>query len=164
MGWIVSNWTREELIAELTDSRRFAAAKIIKSRVRGNRHWYVVERFDGKRIVALDIISKQGSGYGYKTMDESMWPHYYDCPLSFLAVAGEPGGFAAKWRQEVVDHHYRKDQHKQLRPGSRVRYGNDTFELQEKLNRQSWIVTRERDRGRFKLTPTIIADSQVLSV
>lgn len=164
MGWIVSNWTRQELIQELTSRERFSGAKIIKSRMIGNRHWHVVELADGKRFIGLDIISKHGSEYGYKSMDESMGPHYYDCPLSFLALAGEPTGIAADWREDVIHHHYRKDQHKKLRPGSRVRYGNDTFELNRKLNRQSWEVTRERDNGRFKLTPTIISDSQVLSV
>jgi len=40
---------------------------------------------------------------GYKPMDETFGPHYYDCPIHYLKMVPCPDSkFAREWREQVV--------------------------------------------------------------
>ena len=78
---------------------------------RGNRLWAVVEIVDEQETrpecyIACYLLAydKSCRGWGYKDMDESLHPCYYDCPLGYLAMA--PTACEA-WRAEVRAYHAR---------------------------------------------------------
>lgn len=73
--------------------------------------WYVASRGGEvqpvKRVIALYAINRfkpQGSPYvewGYKPMGEESGPNQVTCPLKFLDMVPDPGGFATGWREKV---------------------------------------------------------------
>ena len=85
MGWTFSNQSKASLIRELSKPNRFDNWIIVKSTVIGNRHWFLSRHFEnGEYLIGLDLLSKHGREYGYKTIDETMGPYYYDCPAGYL--------------------------------------------------------------------------------
>jgi len=58
------------------------------------------ERFIGCSILGSD----PGCGWGSKDMEESMGPCYYSCPLSYLDIVPDPGGYATAWREQVREY------------------------------------------------------------
>ncbi|EOZ4878927.1 hypothetical protein ACQRQP_000005 [Pseudomonas aeruginosa] len=120
MGWLFSSRTRAELIRDLTQPEDQTRARIhvIAHTLRGNVLWSVTEvtaKTEGvhpdlapgepMRYIRCDLLQRSGGEWGYKTMDESMAPYYYSCPLRYLGMAKElsPG-----WREKVRAHHARR--------------------------------------------------------
>lgn len=108
MGWTVGPQTREELIAELLGPRHHES---VAHRLIDNRLW-CVKRYlrDGqeRRYICLFLIEQFGAfDHGYKDMDESVHPYFYDCPLEFLhkVESYEAPGSAAEWRDCVRAFH-----------------------------------------------------------
>ena len=62
-----------------------------------------------KRWIELDLLTVGGAGgdgWGYKPMDEDMWPYYYSCPIGYLKAADPPEtDNAREWRQRVIQYH-----------------------------------------------------------
>lgn len=120
MGWTtIPSYTLDDLIKERTDRtpRTFTSSEgkdivweVLDHSKRGNRLWKLVRYVkDGTETVyiALDLLSySKEHGAGYKDMDESVGPCYYDCPLKFLKKASPPEGeYAIGWREKVVQWH-----------------------------------------------------------
>ncbi|MDR2452366.1 MAG: hypothetical protein LBE85_11505 [Candidatus Accumulibacter sp.] len=117
MGWLFSHQSRPALIAELIkpqESER-ASAKVIAHALRGKVLWSVVEvtakvagEFpnlapgESRRYIQCDLLKGGSNGWGYMSMDESMHPFYYSCPLSYLDMAPEQ---SREWREGVRAHH-----------------------------------------------------------
>ena len=62
-----------------------------------------------ERWIGCDLLRYQKDfGWGYKDMEESMFPFYYSCPLGYLEKVpiGQFGGHA-EWREQVRLHHQR---------------------------------------------------------
>jgi hypothetical protein len=138
MGWLFSERWRErsELIKHLTEGN---GLKTLKHCCKGNNLWCVHEyEKDGTpvRFVCLYMMKRPhncGAGYtgndkdwwGYKDVDESAGPYYYNCPLSYLDDLTEPDtGYSKKWR-ETVREYWRKANRK-LEPGMKISvFGHD---------------------------------------
>lgn len=125
MGWdFTYNTTKADLVAELTKSFEVAnksyvtLKSILTDGDFGDRGhlWAVVQATDKStgtvdKFVMLYLIqveldrNRKPTIWGYKSMSESEGPHYYDCPLELLELAGPPDqmGYAPKWRSEVLD-------------------------------------------------------------
>lgn len=86
-----------EIVAEGSMLRN-VAYKVVNSAL-----YTVEERKDnGARYIGVYVLSRQGGEWGYKSMDESMGPYYFDCPLKFLDMVPEPESqYAKEWRQKV---------------------------------------------------------------
>lgn len=108
MGWTVGRHTRDELVQELLGPRHH---ETVAHRLIGNRLWCVkrYEREGKERLyIALFLLEAFGAfEYGYKDMDETMHPWYYDCPLELLDMVEpyEARGSAAEWRECVRAYH-----------------------------------------------------------
>lgn len=124
MGWLFGWNTRKELADHLISGN---GVHTIKHCFKGNNLWAVQEYthseldWDGKpnpkagqtaRFIALylikgrDICNKRTGrydpdGWGYKDMDESAGPYYFNCPLAYLDMVPDPGGHATEWRAKV---------------------------------------------------------------
>lgn len=109
MGWSFNYFgDKKYLVSQLRDPSRFTAGtKLLQACTVGNHHWYLAET-NGRKWIGLDLMQGGGknSGWGYKSMDESAGPYYFDCPVSYLDKADvAPGPHAAAWREKVRQFH-----------------------------------------------------------
>ncbi len=119
MGWMFGWSSRKDLVDHVTatfenDQRRIS---VIKKFYSGNNLWTVWERqskvapTDKERFIVVFLIlggnnctGGQGHGWGYKDVSEDMGPCEVTCPLSFLDMVPDPGGYATAWRERVRKH------------------------------------------------------------
>lgn len=113
MGWTFPyGATRRQVIDELTREQTNAAGgyfRTLRKCLRGNTMYALHEtgpKPDGSSqkwigVYLLQRDARDGT-WGYKDMDESMHPYYYNCPVSYLNEADEATTKGAKeWRAEV---------------------------------------------------------------
>lgn len=97
MGWTVpyNEYTRAELVAYLCD-----AEKAIDHSVVGNTLYMLAPSgATGVPVIYVFLLSKfEKQGYGYKDMDEGMFPYSFDCPERILKASQIPD--ASGWRAE----------------------------------------------------------------
>lgn len=115
MGWTFPyGATRRQVIEELTIAERLYGEKMgggcfrtLRHCCRGNVLYALHETVKGdgtsNKWIGVYLLQRDGSGdWGYKDMDESMHPYYYNCPVSYLDEADEPTTDGAReWRAEV---------------------------------------------------------------
>lgn len=106
MGWLFGWSTRGELADHLISGN---GVKTIKHAWKGNNLWAVQEgtKRDGTKELFIALYLTKGrtnssEGWGYKDMDETAGPYYYNCPISFLNMVPDPGGYATEWRAQVL--------------------------------------------------------------
>ena len=154
MGWTYpyETSTRESLIAYLRRPERFGGKlELVRSCVKGNHHWYLL-RIKATRLHVIGLDLMQGTrgeaSWGYKDMDESVAPFYYDVPISYLdAPADETVGSAAEWRACVRRYHVEQKQKINPAAGGIVRSGDGReFTLRYPLTRAAWCATDEKGR------------------
>lgn len=183
MGWLFSTrWsTRAELVAHLRSLASGSESKyeIVRASVIGNHHWYIGRRRDtGVTWIGLDLL--QGGkhdglpSWGYKDMDESMGPCYYDCPLSFLEqVPLNPAyQYAAGWREKVRQFHADREARKSLKPGDHVEYAGHVYELERPASalgkpastRYGWNVRRVPGGAQYRMKAHQLADSKIVKL
>jgi hypothetical protein len=109
MGWLFTQGqTRPQLIARLTRTETNAdtgRTRICLSHcIRGNVLWTVwtIRNADGSehvRYIGCDLMAKEFDyGWGYKDLEESSYPYYFSCPLSYLDMVPEA---CPEWRAQV---------------------------------------------------------------
>ena len=113
MGWLFTPLGKTELIHQLTRSSETpeTSAQVIAFRMGKEALWSVVQvtaRQEGAieglhadesvRFIRCDLLDCVDGKWGYKPLEESMHPYYFDCPLEFLDMA--PVSCQA-WRDEV---------------------------------------------------------------
>lgn len=147
MGWLYGWDTRKELAEHLISGN---GIKTLKHCFKGNNLWAVQEvtKTDGTPVTFIALYLLRGRdkcnpktgaydshGWGYKDMDESAGPYYYNCPLSYLDMVPDPGSYATEWRVKVREHYAKAKQKLEL--GQMIRlYG------------QEYQVTKVRDGQR----------------
>ena len=112
MGYLFSTeWpTKKALVSELSKNA-------IEFSVVGNHLWMAYE-YQGKLYLNLCLLSKsKDSGWGYKSMDESMGPFYYDCPKKLLKLVPVA---CQSWRDEVAKMHEKNEKLKNIQIGDWV--------------------------------------------
>lgn len=128
MGWTYGWHSKDELIRHCLTGGGSTVWQDIAHTETGNHLWVVFERrpdaplsferksgelfFYPKRFLGLFLIGcdRRASDFkwGYKDMDETAGPCEVDCPLKYLAMVPDPGGFATEWRAKVQAHHQQK--------------------------------------------------------
>lgn len=87
--------------------------KPLKSSLVGNTYYAAVEQIlsDGTRkvwaaVTRISLDGEDGFRFGYKDMEESMNPFYYDCPIGILNLLTETDSeWANEWRENVRKYH-----------------------------------------------------------
>lgn len=118
MGWLFGWDTRKQLADHLLNDN---GLKTIKHCFKGNNIWAVQEYTypdshanAGQTVQFIALYLIKGpvfgrghlrDGWGYKDMDESAGPCHYNCPISYLDMVPDPGGYATEWRAKVREHH-----------------------------------------------------------
>jgi hypothetical protein len=154
MGWLFFKPSKEALVEHLLDPNQYSNAKIVDHSLRGNHLWAQFETHEGKRLIGLFLLGKSNGRWGYKDMDETMHPYYYDCPLRLIDTATEPlNENAAKWREAVREYWKKKASKPRPIMGMRINYGGVSYILNEKAqgNRRGWMVTRVADGQLFRM-------------
>ena len=117
MGWMFGWNSRKDLVDHLTktwDTEKHTTV-CLKKFFSGNNMWTVWERTskDGSepyidRYIVLFLIKGgnhctegHGYGWGYKDVGEECGPCETSCPISFLDMVPDPGGYATAWRARV---------------------------------------------------------------
>lgn len=121
MGWtfynVMTDYTgkvnrKAECDKLLTWNSDRSAGKVIKSAMRGSVYYAAFEHTDKltnevKVVGAVFLTSsdiKNGCNFGYKDMDETCGPGYYDCPLSIIKLLSETDNQAAlDWRKKCIE-------------------------------------------------------------
>jgi hypothetical protein len=118
----------------------------------GRHLWSLLETPDGRRFINLDLIDKSGDQWGYKDMDESCGPCYYDCPLAFLDEATAPDNdFANDWRGKVRAFHQKAS--RKYAPNDVVLIYGKLYRVIEQVKR-SYRVLRIADSRVYKCPPS----------
>lgn len=146
MGWLFGWDDRKSLIDHLV---RGNGVHTHAHCLRGNNLW-AVQEYQGKKFIALYLLRGHGKsrdGWGYKDMDESMGPYYYNCPLGYLNMVDEPhNDNAHEWREAVREWYARRERNARVngKAGNVVQYGGRRYRLLTNLGRKGWGV---RDEG-----------------
>ena len=109
MGWTFPyGASRRDVIEELTreQSTPLRVFRTLKKCFRGNTMYALHESVPVEgpptRFLVVYLLQRSGGDWGYKDIEESMGPYYYDCPVSYLDAATEPTSDSAReWRAEV---------------------------------------------------------------
>lgn len=110
MGWTgCADWTSKAAIIDAIKRTEMTPWKILASTCRGNALWLAAERFPADEVAgpptrAIFCFLLEGDrkgGWVYKDLDETMGPCDISCPLSFLEMVPDPGGYATEWRARV---------------------------------------------------------------
>lgn len=106
MGWLIGWETKDALVQHLL-RQDGGNCDVIDHSLRGNSLWMLCKRKDdGSRFIVLCRLQYcRGSGpygrdWGYKDIDESMGPCYYDCPERLLAQSDDTSDYGTAWRQQ----------------------------------------------------------------
>lgn len=97
----------------------------LTSCIRGNVLWTVIEitllvdsenhkKGHKHRYIGCFLLQGSGGEWGYKDMCESIHPYYYSCPLSYLKMVPVAN---AKWREQVIKHHHKRQEARKGRGG-----------------------------------------------
>jgi len=189
MGWLFCAETKEELVNRLvrTEENENWRIQVIAHSVAGSQLWMVEEYtakvqidaedwFKGRaaepgdtfRIIGLALLSKNGGHsaeycWGYKSMDETVHPFYYSCPLKFLKMVPEA---CPEWRVKVRKWHADKRDRKHAKwklwsCGDVVKAGESgklyvivspEYSRGTVQRQLGWVVRRARDGEMFRLT------------
>lgn len=108
MGWFYPyGATRRQVIDELTEERKKDGRvfRTLRKCLRGNTMYALHEsgpEDDTTKWIGVYLLARHGGAWGYKDMDETVHPYYYDCPVSYLDEADEATTDGAKeWRRIV---------------------------------------------------------------
>lgn len=76
-------------------------ATIVKDRIVNNVYYAAMKSTDSNEIWALVVLTDtDGNEFGYKDMDETVGPAYYDCPIGILKLLSPTDNtYAKKWRK-----------------------------------------------------------------
>lgn len=105
-----ASFTKAGLTKELTapyESEAGGRVTTIAHALSGDCLWLVreserpIEALGGARFITLCLFRRENRMLGYKLMGETEGPYYHSCPLAFLDMVPDPGGYATDWRARV---------------------------------------------------------------
>jgi hypothetical protein len=176
MGWTYgSDWTsKQEIVDHCIDwGDKFTK---LDHAVRGNHLWVLIQYGEGDRkgdvFVALYLLQKDGREWGYKDMDDTCGPYYYDCPLSYIKRTIESGRTprqtTLEWHEKVKLHHATKAVKRQktslLKEGLKIKYQEVIYKLMDKYpGRKGWKVMSLEDNSIYRMTAKQTSESEIIT-
>jgi hypothetical protein len=160
MGWLFCASSKDELIAHIErDLSSVPGLTILGKAHRGSRLWYAMERGEQRFIVLYLTEGDQSQPaycrWGYKDMDESMHPYYYDCPIRLLDLTPhlhDVTTMESEWRKAVRAYHAKRKTVPKPEKRKFVTYGGERYQLNYPIApRRGWDVTRVRDGMNFRM-------------
>lgn len=182
MGW-TSGWnSRSELIDYLIRDQRIdhgegraTTWRVLKRAFRGNNLWTVIERanhsqgqvVESSKFICLFILQRFGrEGWGYKAVEASAGPVYFNCPTSWFHEVPFDGEYDRRWREACLESESRQ---KRLRHGVRIEFDRDirfsdgcTGRLFEAVKAGSRMYFKREDGGYVRLSQRLIDSGRVI--
>lgn len=162
MGWTTGWHSKEQVIEHCLDwGSKFNS---LAHTVRGNRLWVLKQYNEGERagevFVALYLISNSKGEWGYKDLDDSVGPYYFDCPLSYIEKTIKSGRklseWTVEWHEKVRAHHKaskaKRQKAKQLEVGMKIKFAGVIYKLISKYDgRRGWRVESQSDGVTYRM-------------
>lgn len=148
MGWLFGYRNTTEIKSDLNAMR--GNLKVVDQKVTsyGRHIWSLYETATGERFINLDLCEKHEREWGYKDMDETMGPCYYDCPMTLIQQAGPtPHVTAQTWRESVKEFHARRA--RKLLVGNKIRMWGKDYTVVSAGHKK---IIRREDGAMFRLT------------
>lgn len=135
MGWLIG-WSSKKALVEHLTSDLSENNELIRHSVVGNNLWMLMlYKPSQEKFIALCLLKYvRGGGprnndWGYKDMDETAHPYYYDCPVTMLRESTCTVESAVKWRKYALEWHETRRINakawKTVKPGDIVVAGED---------------------------------------
>ena len=105
MGTISGYSSRQDVVDDLVRQYSSKHFTIINRKATnfGRHLWMLIQPQTGPSFVCLFKLSSYAGDWGYKAIDESMGPCYWDCPVSLIQQADPPTTeYATNWRNQVL--------------------------------------------------------------
>lgn len=118
-SYFTNGFGKRDVVADIKHQiDESANLTLLESSIVGNTLWTVenVVRANGTAVKVIGCYKLMGhrDGWGYKPMDETQGPIYYDCPLRFLKLADAPqNDYSKAWRAKVEAYHAAKAKQRQ---------------------------------------------------
>jgi hypothetical protein len=152
MGWsfLSSCSNKAAIIKHLTEE---CGVKTIAKCVKGNVLWAVQESTTGTKFIGCYLLGADQGWWGYKDMDESCGPCYYNCPLAYLEMVEDPKStYSTGWREKVKAFHAKNATFNGMKPGTKVK-------LKDGLTIQGEPITEAIIESVRPLRATVLAGS-----
>lgn len=160
MGWCSSReWgNKKELVTYLKN--HYATSphySLAASSLRSNNLWCLVnERVTGLNFIVLYRLASFGKGeWGYKSIDESMGPCYYDCPKVLLTRSTYDSGYAKEWRAKCLERAGNRVRMPKLKRGMIVKLNGIPYSLEENYKTR-WLVKHCANGSTVRTTSHVI--------
>ena len=147
MGWLYlyECVEKKDIINLLTKEEKSEAYSrtTIDHACSGNELWCVYEvkspSYTGQ-VLVLNLLAKNDGHWGYKDMDESMHPYYYNCPKRLLDICPEPAKVECQqtWRDAWKAHQEAKKATREKKAKLQV---GQTWKLKDGVNPAQIKVT-----------------------
>ena len=105
MGWTtyyVGRWKKDKKALMTKELEQYGDIKVIKASMKGTVYYAACTstRHPGDVWAIVCLTSLNRGEFGYKDMDETMHPYYYDCPKAILdLLTPTTNENALKWRE-----------------------------------------------------------------
>ncbi len=171
MGWTFSKGaTRRDIIAEILRDydNRSARWSVVESHSSPSGLWVALANTnDETTLIAFYALeAERNYGWGYKSMDETMGPNYYDVPLTWLDKYAyyAKTEFSLVWRERVREYHAKRRQ--TARAAAKWRAG-DLLQLPERVGAKLYRVVSTRpfravgeaDGVRYRIARQLLAEA-----
>jgi hypothetical protein len=166
MGWHGRFGSKQEAVIDVI---REMGDALVDHSVVGNHLWTLFRTEDGRLAIGLDLLKRGGNDWWVKSMDETMGPYYYDCPMRLIRAASPPvSETAATWRKDVEAWHKKKAEERKktisVKPGDVIQYGSRQFKLTENLGRRGWLITDVDSNKMYRMPVTRLRRIEVVGV
>lgn len=168
MGWTSSyNWdNKKALISYLMSAQYWGKNTVLDHSVYGSELYLLIQKENGSKFIAVYLVRNMAAPfesveYGYKDMDESMHPNYYNCPERLLKQSDCNAKLSIEWREQCRQKRKEKANAKKKNKTFSFNCGDiwkskntgRKVELKYRLN-DSYIVGHWENEGTFKVKPT----------
>ena len=172
MGWTFphSTTTKARLKEEiLSDYRHHPNWKILKTALVGSCFWMALHSLKtDEKFIVLYLMEKHDGVYGYKDMDETMHPFFYNCPLSLLDLTTSPKNEANPWRRAMRANAARVAMRKitPIKVGDfvTVRNGKGFYKVIGRCGTRSWHIEDVKTNRIYKCGTTRLFHASILDI
>lgn len=120
MGWTYMNNVPKDAKAFLDKEmggNLLASAKV------GREYYAAVKSRVTDEVFAVIAVLDSKDGFGFKLMDETMGPYFYNCPDKILKLLTPTDNtFALKWREQVMKFRTMKTAAKNIQNGNVIKF------------------------------------------
>jgi len=150
MGWDYLTVARPTNAKEFLD-KEFAEG-LVASAMHGRNEYYAAYRAKNGDVFGMVVILDRKKGeFGWKSMDESMGPHYHNCPAKILDLLTAPTNeYALKWRNQCRANLLQKKSAKTVRNGDVVQF-KDVLHFGPYGTEQTFTVCKVGKTVRFQM-------------